>query len=103
MIIKVNITEETNAVIESGKKAVGQVYLDKATGKLVFRKFNRSARKKDILVAELESGSVRESATRMKFFSSVKKSIGAKKICEAMSRDLKAGMKAIEAYMGVNS
>ena len=99
MIIKVNITEETNAVIESGKKAVGQVYLDKATGKLVFRKFNRSARKKDILVAELESGSVRESATRMKFFSSVKKSIGAKKICEAMSRDLKAGMKAIALHL----
>ena len=91
----VEFSKETVTVIESGKEVVGRIYIDKDSGKLTFSKFNRGKRKKDILIAELESGWLKESKTRMKFFSSVKKSVGAKLICKAMNRDLTAGMKAL--------
>ena len=94
----VEISKEANAVIESGKKVVGQLYKDKVTGRIVFKKFNRNKRKKDIVIKELESGSLKESSTRIKFYSSVKKTIGVRCIREVMDRDFETGMEALEKH-----
>ena len=92
----VEFSKETIAVIESKKRIAGEMIIDQVSGVLTFKMFNRGKRKKDILVAELESGWLKESPTRMKFFSSVKKSVGTKHIRNAMNRDLTAGMDVLE-------
>ena len=95
----VEISKETVTVIESFKKVVGELYIDKISGKLTFKKFNRNKRKKDTVIMALESGWVKESQTRMKFYSSVKKAVGARCIRRAMDRDFMAGMDAMETYL----
>lgn len=98
----VEISKEANVVIESGKKAVGQMYKDPATGKIVFEKFKHGHRQKDRTLMVHESGWLKESKTRMKFFSSVKKAVGAKCICRAMDRDLCISMDVIERELNKN-
>ena len=95
----VEISKEANAVIESGKRAVGEMYKDNVTGMIVFKKFNRNKCKKDNVIMALESGWLKESQTRMKFYSSVKKSVGFRCIRRAMDRDFTAGMDAMETYL----
>ena len=68
----VEFSKEAITVIESGKKAVGQMYKDPATGKIVFEKFKQGHRQKDRTMMVHESGWLKESKTRIKFFSSVK-------------------------------
>jgi len=94
----VEFSKESITVIESGKKVVGQVFIDQVSGKLTFKQFNRNKRKKDTVIMALESGWLKESATRMKFFSSVKKAAGAKCIGRAMNRDLCISLNAMDKY-----
>ena len=94
----IEISKETIAVIESGKKVVGQVFVDQTSGKLTFKAFSRNSRKKDRTIMVLESGWLKESQTRMKFFSSVKKAAGAKCISRAMNRDLCISLDAMDKY-----
>ena len=94
----IEISKETVTVIESGKIAVGQLFIDKISGKLTFKKFNRNKRKKDTVIMDFESGWLKESQTRVKFYSSVKKTVGARCIRRAMDRDFTAGMDAMETY-----
>ena len=94
----IEISKETIAVIESGKKVVGQVFVDQTSGKLTFKAFSRNSRKKDRTIMVLESGWLKESQTRMKFFSSVKKAAGAKCISRAMNRDLCISLDAVDKY-----
>jgi hypothetical protein len=94
----IEISKETVTVIESGKIAVGQLFIDKISGKLTFKKFNRNKRKKDTVIMDFESGWLKESQTRVKFYSSVKKTVGARRIRRAMDRDFTAGMDAMETY-----
>ena len=98
----VEFSKESITVIESGKKVVGQVFIDQVSGKLTFKQFNRNKRKKDIVIMALESGWLKESQTRMKFYSSVKKSVGAKCIRRAMNRDLMASMDAMDKVLKEN-
>ena len=94
----IEISKETVTVIESGKIAVGQLFIDNISGKLTFKKFNRNKRKKDTVIMDFESGWLKESQTRVKFYSSVKKTVGARCIRRAMDRDFTAGMDAMETY-----
>jgi hypothetical protein len=98
----VEFSKEAITVIESGKKVVGQVYKDQATGKIVFEKFKQGHRQKDRTLMVHESGWLKESKTRIKFFSSVKKAAGAKCICRAMDRDLCISMDVIERELNQN-
>lgn len=98
----VEFSKESITVIESGKKVVGQVFIDQVSGKLTFKQFNRNKRKKDNVIMALESGWLKESRTRMKFYSSVKKSVGAKCIRRAMNRDLMASMDAMDKVLNEN-
>ena len=95
----VEFSKESITGIESGKKVVGQVFIDQISGKLTFKQFNRNKRKKDTVIMALESGWLKESRTRMKFYSSVKKTVGARCIRRAMDRDFTAGMDAMETYL----
>ena len=98
----IELTKETYAGIENNKKVPGVIYLDHETGRLVFKAFNRNKKRpKDKLICELETGWLKESAQRVKFFSSVKKTIPTSNIRMAMSRDMYEGMEVFESFRGV--
>ena len=92
----VEFSKETVTVIESGKEVVGRVFIDKTSGKLTFSAFKRGNRPKDRTIMVHESGWLKESKTRIKFFSSVKKAAGAKCIGRAMNRDLCISLDVID-------
>ena len=97
----IELTKETYAGIENNKKVPGVIYLDHETGRLVFKAFNRNKKRaKDKIICELETGWLKESAQRVKFFSSVKKSIPTSNIRMAMSRDMYEGMEVFESFRG---
>ena len=98
----IDLTKETYAGIENNKKVPGVIYLDHETGRLAFKAFNRNKkRSKDKLICELATGWLKESAQRVKFFSSVKKTIPTSNIRMAMSRDMYEGMEVFESFRGV--
>ena len=98
----IELTKETYAGIENNKKVPGVIYLDHETGRLVFKAFNRNKKRpKDKIICELETGWLKESAQRVKFFSSVKKTIPTSNIRMAMSRDMYEGMEVFESFRGV--
>jgi hypothetical protein len=76
--------------LSDSKRVEGVLFRDQNTGVITFKAYNRlpRRRKKDRLVCQLEHGWVRESPERYKFFSSVKKSLGAVRVSMAMKRDL---------------
>ena len=97
----IELTKETYAGIENNKKVPGVIYLDHETGRLVFKAFNRNKKRpKDKIICELETGWLKESAQRVKFFSSVKKTIPTSNIRMAMSRDMYEGMEVFESFRG---
>ena len=97
----IELTKETYAGIENNKKVPGVIYLDHETDRLVFKAFNRNKKRaKDKIICELETGWLKESAQRVKFFSSVKKSIPTSNIRMAMSRDMYEGMEVFESFRG---
>ena len=93
----IEISEEALARIESGKFVEGSLHKCKTTGKIVFNAYNRlSRKKKDRIIRQLENGWLKESATRIKFYNSVKKDLGFRLVNVAMHRDLKDAMGALE-------
>jgi len=81
----------------NGKRVKGVLYIDTDTGKLTFKAYNRNSQKrqKDRLICPLETGWLKESRQRIKFFSSVKKEIGVAEINNVMERDLDKAMSAL--------
>ena len=97
----IELTKETYAGIENNKKVPGVIYLDHETGRLVFKAFSRNKKRpKDKIICEMETGWLKESAQRVKFFSSVKKTIPTSNIRMAMSRDMYEGMEVFESFRG---
>ena len=93
----IDLTKETYAGIENGKKVPGVIYLDHETGRLTFKAFNRNKkRSKDKLICELATGWLKESAKRLKFFSSVKKTLSASKVYDVMDDDLFEAMQVLK-------
>ena len=91
MIKKIELSEKILNRLEIGKCVEGSLRRDMLTGEIVFRAYNRLSRevvKPDRVIAVTETGWLKESAQRIKFFSSVKKVVGAAKIACAMKRDL---------------
>ena len=81
----------------NGKRVEGVLYLDKDTGKLTFKAYNRQSKKrrKDRLVCPLATGWLREGAKNYKFYSSVKKELGVVQVTEVMNRELEEATKAM--------
>ncbi len=90
MIKKIFIQDDVIKNVKKGKCIDGSIRIDAETGQLTFRAYNRKKRHRqpDILICETETGWLKESAKRLKFFSSVKKSIGDGRVYKAMKQDL---------------
>lgn len=90
MIKKIFIQDDVIKNVKKGKCIDGSIRIDAETGQLTFRAYNRKERHRqpDILICETETGWLKESAQRLKFFSSVKKSIGDGRVYKAMKQDL---------------
>ena len=64
--------------LASGKRLVGELYIDEVTRQLTFKAFNRSGkkRKKDKTIRHLEHGWLKESAKNLKYYESIPKKVG---------------------------
>ena len=81
--------------MNEGKKLPGVIMYDAEEDGLVFTPFGKSKRKKDRTIKVLEHGWLKESAQRVKFFSSVKKTLGASRVYQAMDDDLFEAMQVL--------
>lgn len=90
MIKKIFIQDDVIKNVKKGKCIDGSLRIDAETGQLTFRAYNRKERRRqpDTLICETETGWLKESAKRLKFFSSVKKTIGDGRVYKAMKQDL---------------
>ena len=92
MIKKIIIEEEILKSIDKGKYVEGSIRKDGASGKLVFRAYARMrdmpGRKPDKLLCNLPNGWLKESAKRLRFYTSQKKDITPTLICFGMQSDL---------------
>ena len=81
----------------NGKRVEGVLFVDKNTGKLTFKAYNRQPkkRKKDCLVKKLPWGWVKESLERIKVYGSFPKEVGAARVMGLLdehTRDAKNAM-----------
>ena len=90
MIKKIEINSDVIEAVKNGKYVEGSLRIDAETGQLTFKAYNRKYRGKrpDTLICETETGWLKESAQRLKFFSSVKKSLGNTRIHKIIKTDL---------------
>jgi len=86
------------AGLKMGKRIEGVLYMDKNTGKLTFKAYNRQPRiwQKDKLLCHLEHGWVKESVERIKVFESLPKRIGAARMIAALERETVVAANEIE-------
>ncbi len=85
------------------KYVEGSLHKCKKTGKIVFRAYNRQSRKiADRIILQLENGWLKESKTRYKFYNSVKKELGFRRVNLAMYRALKDAMEKLETEDLIN-
>ena len=101
----IEISDETLKTLAEGKCVDGSLRVDKLTGKLTFRAFNRKAPKwqKDRVICQLENGWLKESRQRIKFFNSVRKEIGMKRVGCAMERELGTALEELRKDNLVNN
>ena len=93
----IEIAEEVLVRLVDGKCVKGSLQRDLWTGRMVFKAYNiQSPRAKDRVICHLENGWLKESAKRIKFFTSAKKELGRRWINVMMHRELKEDMDAME-------
>jgi len=99
MIKKIEINSDVIEAVKNGKYVEGSLRIDAETGQLTFKAYNRKYRgkKPDTLICETETGWLKESAQRLKFFSSVKKSLSVSRVYKAMDNDLFEAMQVLKA------
>lgn len=97
MIKKIFIDDDVIKKVKKGKYVEGSLRIDAETGQLTFRAYNRRERRRlpDILICETETGWLKESAQRLKFFSSVKKTLSVNKVSLTMNSDLYDAMQVL--------
>jgi len=102
---KVEVSEMALKSLKDGVYVEGSLQIDKQTGMLTFKMFNRKAPKhrKDRVIALLEHGWLKASSQRIKFYNSVNKDIGTRLIDLAMHRELKTAMDALKAEDYLNN
>lgn len=91
MIKKVFIEKEVIADLTKGKSIQGAIRRDGESGKLVFKVYPRKRswkKKPDKLLCQLPNGWLKESAQRIKFFTSQKKDMKPVQICMSMQSEL---------------
>ena len=90
----IEIPEEILVGLAEGRYVEGSLHRDQWTGRLTFKAYNCQSqrRPKDKMICQLETGCLKESPQRIKFYSSVKKVLGVAEINNAMERDLNKAM-----------
>ena len=85
----IEVPEEILVGLAEGKFVKGSLHRDKNTGRIVFNAYYRKPhkRKKDILLASLEHGWLKESPKCIKFYCALKKSIGIPRVIAALERE----------------
>ena len=81
----------------NGKRVEGVLYLDKNTGKLTFKAYNRQprVRHRDTLVKKLPWGWVKESIERIKVFGSFPKDYGTAQVMGMLEEHTRDAMEAL--------
>ena len=84
-------------MLACGKYVQGVLYIDKETGLLTFKAYNRKPRNQgsDKLVHQLETGWVKESSEKYKLFVSVYKKLGLARILSIIDRETKEAKTAL--------
>ena len=90
MIKKIEISEETLKSLKKGKCVEGSIHIEKESGKIVFKAWNRKSPKssKDRVICYHANGWLKESENNLKFFASVSKRVGAVCACQTMDDEL---------------
>jgi hypothetical protein len=85
----IEIPMEVLECLVDGKRVERALRRDSNTGQIVFKAYNRHRQKrnKDQLIAALEHGWLKESPKRVKYYISLKKSIGTARMISAMERE----------------
>ena len=93
----IEMPEEILVGLAEGRYVEGSLHRDQWTGKLTFKAYNRQyrGRKPAKTICQLESGWLKESQQRIKFYSSVKKELGVAEVHNAMERDLDKAMSVL--------
>ena len=99
--IRIEDVKEVLEMLRSGRVVDGRLALeetDDGRTVIVFKAYNRKnkQRKPDKMLCPLESGWLKESAQRYKFYSSVKKDVGKRLVSVAMHRDLEFAMETLD-------
>ena len=94
----IELSSEAVARLKSGKCVEGSLRMNAETGKLTFNAWNRRAPKhsEERIIRQLEHGWLKESARRIKFFSSVKKDLGRRMVDVTIHRELRTAMSTLE-------
>ena len=100
MKIEVEVSQEVLAAVLDGKCVEGRLRKQLSSmgthSEIGFSPYNRKPRgSQDKTIIELETGWLKESSKRIKFFSSVKKELDLITIDHVMKRELKTAMRAL--------
>ena len=99
------LTSEAMERLKSGKCVEGSLRMNAETGKLTFNAWKRRSPKhrEERIIRHLEHGWLKESAKRIKFFSSVKKELGRRMVDVTIHRELKTAMTTLEVEEILNN
>ena len=93
----IDLAAEVIENLKKDKYVEGSLHKDKKTGKIVFRAYVRQSRNRhERVICQLENGWLKESPKRIKFYTSVKKVLGFRRVSVAMHRDLNDAMGKLE-------
>ena len=99
------LTSEAMERLKSGKCVEGSLRMNAETGKLTFNAWKRRSPKhsEERIIRHLEHGWLKESAKRIKLFSSVKKELGRRMVDVTIHRELKTAMTTLEVEEILNN
>ena len=83
----IEINEEVLKSIMEGKFVQGSLHYNEQAKRIEFTGYKRKKRGKDLVLAVLEHGWLKESPKRVKYYISLKKSIGTARMIAAMERE----------------
>ena len=83
----IEINEEVLKSIMNGTYVQGSLHYNEQAKRIEFTGYKRNKRGKDLVIAVLEHGWLKESPKRVKYYISLKKSIGTARMIAAMERE----------------
>lgn len=83
--------------LEVEKRVEGVLFVDKSTGRITFKAYNRKPMKRmrDRLIRVLEHGWVKESTERIKVYDSIPKVLGTARVMSVLDREMDTAKDAL--------